>query len=703
MKNTRKILSAFLALVMAMSCFAVMGVSAAPAANKNEVSVYSGTPDTPLETADNGNTILINSADELMGFAELTATNSFSGKTVKLATDVIINKGDASKWTKDTPNLYNWICSNEWGNAFDGNFDGQGHVISGLYSKDNIGDGKNNAFFSFLRPSANRTVSNVNIVNSYFYASVNAGAIVGYLQPKAANITISIDNVYVDASVISGGEVAGGFIGFIAQDYIMNIDITNSRFDGSVSGTGRRIGGLVANTPGTIDAFNVTNCKVNASINGTKEVGGIIGSNYATMKIDGVSFDGSVTSNDTDLGGIAGNSSWAFTTIQNSNVKAFLNGVKKVGGLIGHTSETKSNGTVINNCKVDVDIKVSNERAGGLIAEVHNDSKVFCTNCDVRADIMLNSDNTWGTKSGVLIGVIQNNGSDGDNSLTISNCIVKGSVADKNANSAACVGYVLNSGKTINISISKVLVAMAQGSNVMSLTVNHKEAAGSLVFALSDIKYDSTLLANDSINGIYKGSSSASVSGNADYKAEAVATASLKGVAVFDGWTAVDGDYPTPVTATQGADIPSVENVIAYQNYGKPTTILGYQDTYENDVIKNAEDTYDLRLVATMFGENYNAVGFKDITVTYKGADGSKIGETLTQDYYYCSFIYESIKGGDEVYTADSFLCDNVFCLTIANIDADVTAIEITVTPFVADSADNITAGETVSATLNIH
>ncbi len=661
MKKTRKILSALLALIMTLSCFAVTSVSAE--ANESQVSVYDASKgyDTDLATDADG-AILIQSANELMGFMQRTATDSFSGKTVKLTTNIVINVGDASTWTKDSTGLVTWVCSNAWDYAFDGIFDGQGHYISGLYAPDTVANDKNNGFFSFVNPTASdRGIKNLSIVNSYFYApNDNSGALVGAIQGRDTDAAFTIDNVSVQATVVSDGGYAGGFVGK-AFDNNLILNITNSRFDGSVSAKGDRVGGLVGSSE---DSVNITYCSVGESVSGT-------GSYY---------------------GGIIGYCSGdAVFNIKRCNVGGTVSGAKRVGGIIGHTSEAKvvDNATIpsyITDCKVNATIRVSGERAGGLIGEIHNDSNVVCSKCDVTADIVYTAaTNQWGTKTGLLIGIIQNNGDACNigNSLSISDCIAKGEIVDDKLKSAGCVGYVMSgvSGKSISITIDNVLLAISEGSVIPSVTVNYWESNSSLAFNFSDIKYNFGNVDNSSTyGGAYKGQSGVTPGGTAE-SATWVASDSLNGVEVFDGWTAVEGKYPTPI---------------------KPTAIFGYQHTYDYDVTENSGETYRIRLLATVSGNEYVAAGFKDVSLTYMNSNGQEIGK-FDLPVYYCEYLYSSVTGGGETYTANAFLCDNIFCLAMGNISKDVASIVVSATPLVAKDAMNVTVGEEITFTANIH
>jgi hypothetical protein len=235
-------------------------------------------------------------------------------------------------------------------------------------------------------------------------------------------------------------------------------------------------------------------------------------------------------------------------------------------------------------------------------------------------------------------------------------------------------------GKSISITIDNVLLAINSDSIISSVIANYMESGSTLVFNFSNIKYNFGTDDNSSTYGsAYKGGSAVTPGGTAN-PATWVASEALMGDDVFEGWTAVEGNYPTPI---------------------KPTFFLGYQDSYDYDVTENGGATYKLRLLATMTGE-YAAAGFKNISITYKDANGETV-ETLTLEQYYCKYVYESVMGGGETYAADDYFSDNIFCLTIDGIDANVASIVVNVTPFVATDAENITDGAVVEFTADVH
>ena len=296
----KKLLSILLASVLIIT--ALCGLSVSAEENTNAISVYSGAPDydfwlVRLEGSEREVTIM--TADQLMAFADLTLGYDFAGWTIKLGADMVINAGDASTWATTAPQ-YTWKCSTTWAYRFAGNFDGQGHVISGLYSK----YGQECGLFGTI--TGGNTIQNVSIVNSYFeFESQNAdgdvclmGGIVGYIDGnnnsgKYDNLTTTIKNVYVNATLFTDCAVpapngqttktaVGGIVGMMGNTSYQDLVIENVVFEGDLTSSYRNMGGIIGRTliysGGTV---TIKNCSVDADICSINEdepnAGGVIG------------------------------------------------------------------------------------------------------------------------------------------------------------------------------------------------------------------------------------------------------------------------------------------------------------------------------------------------------------------------------------------------------------------------------------------
>lgn len=194
-------------------------------------AAYSGTPKTPSKV---DGCYQIDNAEELYGFAELVndTTSGFTqdSKTcVKLTADIVVNEKvliDESQNKSDS--LIPWTPIK----VFYGTFDGQGHIISGLYTPNSNSVFSDAGLFRSLiqKPNGDPVIiKNLNIVDSYFNGYF-AGAIAAEATSKNDTSNLLIENCSVQALI--EGESAGGFLGLVTK----NITIKNSSHSGKISG-----------------------------------------------------------------------------------------------------------------------------------------------------------------------------------------------------------------------------------------------------------------------------------------------------------------------------------------------------------------------------------------------------------------------------------------------------------------------------------
>ena len=223
-KTVKKCLSWLLALVMILSVIPV-AVLAAPA------------------------DLSISSAKELLAFSEkVNGGEDFSGKTVELTADIDLG-GEGSEWTP--------IGSSS--SVFAGTFDGNNHVISGLY----ISSGSNAGLFGKVNGG---TVKNVTVKGSVSGSSSVAG-VVGYLN--AGNIIGCGNNADV-----SGSSGVGGVVGYVGGAST----VSGCYNSGNVSGTTGYIGGVSGQH---WRAGKLENCYNTGKVSGPASVGGVAGGHKA--------------------------------------------------------------------------------------------------------------------------------------------------------------------------------------------------------------------------------------------------------------------------------------------------------------------------------------------------------------------------------------------------------------------------------------
>ncbi len=217
----------------------------------------------------------ISTVAQLNGFALLSQAYGFTGQTIILDSDIVLNEGNASSWIKNAPEnewtmpIGRWISEDgvTSGVAFSGTFDGNGHTISGLY----INLDSQKAYNWGLFAKTKGTIKNVSLKNSYItgLAGGNVGSIAGGLEGG------TLENVYSNAILDMDTWRIGGLTGII-EGRGKESTITNCWFDGSVTGR-ERVGGFVGNINQDV-ALKISHSLNSGSITGISHyIGGFVG------------------------------------------------------------------------------------------------------------------------------------------------------------------------------------------------------------------------------------------------------------------------------------------------------------------------------------------------------------------------------------------------------------------------------------------
>ena len=97
------------------------------------------------------------------------------------------------EWTPIGYSYSDWDAFEHISVLYQGNFDGQGHIVSGLYLNNSNQD------YVSLFGYNEGTIQNVGVVDSYFYGRYNVSSVCGY------NVEGNITNCY-NTGKISGGD-----------------------------------------------------------------------------------------------------------------------------------------------------------------------------------------------------------------------------------------------------------------------------------------------------------------------------------------------------------------------------------------------------------------------------------------------------------------------------------------------------------------
>ena len=303
---------------------------------------------------------IILTAEQLAKLSFIVGANEteYQGKYYKLGADIVLNEGkiidDKGALVADSTKLHKWTPIGNSSIAFTGNFDGDGHTVSGMFINTTS---THNGLFG----NSSGTVQNLTVENSWVSGGKYTAGAVGY------NVG-TIENISNSASITATDECAGGIVGNSTYKvYNSYSTIKNVANKGFISGK-NNVGGIA----GCAKAVVVDNAENTALIEGIGYVGGIIGgigsSSENEMKnlkntgnINGSHFVGGISGhcggNTTvssktssysclkEYGGSCG-------TLQVANNKGKITGLRYVGGIIGEVchgtiSELSNSGDVI--------------------------------------------------------------------------------------------------------------------------------------------------------------------------------------------------------------------------------------------------------------------------------------------------------------------------------------------------------------------
>ena len=170
------------------------------------------------------------------------------------------------------------------------------------------------------------------ITTGTFNLQGSSGGIVGYIRQGNAVAAIDLSYCVNGATITSSQSRVGGIVGIIQRTgYAFNI--RNCVNLGTISTTSTEVSGIVGNVQG--QDHSITDCINYGSIQGSQQVGGIIGKQVRTADITGCKNDGSITATNGIAGGIVGQmTADSIKSCQNyGTISAPANG--KSAGIVG--------------------------------------------------------------------------------------------------------------------------------------------------------------------------------------------------------------------------------------------------------------------------------------------------------------------------------------------------------------------------------
>ena len=209
----------------------------------------------------------ISNAGQLYWFAglvngTLSGTKQNASANAVLTTDIVVNKNVLkSDGTLNEGTFKEWTPIATSASPYTGIFDGKNHTISGLYFSN-----QDKVYVGLFGYNSGK-ISNVGILDSYFYGASSVGGVIGTNYG-------TITNCYNAGSVNGTSDSVGGVSGFNYRG-----TVTNCYNTGSVNSTSYNVGGVI----GYNNAGTIKNCYNTGGVSGESTVGGVIGSNYGTI------------------------------------------------------------------------------------------------------------------------------------------------------------------------------------------------------------------------------------------------------------------------------------------------------------------------------------------------------------------------------------------------------------------------------------
>ncbi len=311
--------------------------------------VWDGTVATSFESGDGSqeNPFIIATASQLAYFATVAGQWGSSNKYyVELSNDIYLNDiQNYNHWEEDANGLNTWTSIND----FKAHFNGNQHVIYGLYGENGL----------FLLCDGG-DIENVNLKNTYIIGTKNAtGGIVGCGK---ANSLGSIQNCSVDGVIRGSGEL-GGIAGEI-------------------------------DSFGNTTQFTVENCINYAEVYGSKNVGGIIGlanQDFHATVVSGCINKGNIICSNTEdgnAGGIIGKQigdDKGTIQIEYCYNTGKVQGGQYVGGILGYAYPHFGALCTIDQCYNEANVNTTSASgyAGGIIgiSYANVDAHTYIKNC----------------------------------------------------------------------------------------------------------------------------------------------------------------------------------------------------------------------------------------------------------------------------------------------------------------------------------
>ena len=263
---------------------------------------------------------------------------------------------------------YDYSDDDNYVKFYAGDFDGDGHTLSGFYIKHDAMAAEASEIGIFGVINSDASIKNLNVTRSYFEGYGRIGSVVGKSEGVVSNC--SADCVVYGVESVGGivGEASGNVTGC---SFSGELTVKEYKAAGSTSSIGGYYaGGIVGNI--TADSADVSGSVNTADISAYDYAGGIVGGASGSVVLDGSSNSGTITS-DGLAGGLIADA--LTVSVTNASNTADVSGGSVAGGLAASADLVGSNAFNSGNVSGDV--------VGGILGIGSLDMSYFYNGGDV--------------------------------------------------------------------------------------------------------------------------------------------------------------------------------------------------------------------------------------------------------------------------------------------------------------------------------
>lgn len=304
---------------------------------------------------------IIRNAEQLayLAFVTNASDSKFAGKYFKLDADILLSGetliDENGTLLADSAKLVKWTPIGNSSVAFSGNFDGDGHAVSGVFINTTS---THNGLFG----NNEGTVQNVTVKNSWIQGGDYTAGVVGYNEG-------TIENSENEAAIVGTNECTGGIAGkTYSKSYNTYSVIKNAKNSGMIMGQ-KKVGGIV----GCATRVKIDDAVNTASVSGKGFVAGIAG----------------IASNDSD--GFMKN-------LNNSGTISGTHFTAGISGACGGNANIYSSGASLNCSSLFLGCgPISNAKNSGAIEGQKYDAGILGSTCKATATNLANTGAVSGT------------------------------------------------------------------------------------------------------------------------------------------------------------------------------------------------------------------------------------------------------------------------------------------------------------------